>query len=142
MRYQQRGSWGWRIALLCVPIVCITTDASSVTQQSSTTSRRRQIVHFGSMDDIREVATLNRKLSAKLTLVGNRKNARAVAVEEDDDDTPENSKLWPPWPFNLIGKQKKNGQSLEDGYPSTGALFWAYLRQRSRIGIRQIQQRK
>jgi hypothetical protein len=141
MQYQQWGSWGWLIALLCVPIVCITTtDASSVPQH--TTSRRRQIVHFGGMDDIREVASLNRKLPTKLALINNRKQSRVVAAEEDDDDTPENSKLWPPWPFNLIGKQQKNGQSLEDGYPSTGTLFWAYLQQRSRVGIRQIQQRK
>jgi hypothetical protein len=94
------------------------------------------------MDDIREVASLNRKLPTKLALINNRKQSRVVAAEEDDDDTPENSKLWPPWPFNLIGKQQKNGQSLEDGYPSTGTLFWAYLQQRSRVGIRQIQQRK
>lgn len=64
---------------------------------------------------------------------------RVVQVEESE--VPLRTKVWPPWPFNLIGK-KRPTKASEDGYPSTGALFWEYIRHRSRVGIRQLQQRE
>ena len=64
---------------------------------------------------------------------------RVVQVEEGD--LPFRRKVWPPWPFNLIGK-KRQVKASDDGYPSTGALFWEYLRHRSRVGVRQLQQRE
>ena len=55
-------------------------------------------------------------------------------------------KAWPPWPFTLLGN-KEEQKDEQDGavtaantYPSAGALFWAYFKQRTRIGIRQIQE--
>jgi short-subunit dehydrogenase len=65
-------------------------------------------------------------------------------------------KLWPPWPLNLLAKDRRKQTSNDpDGhrqpvttskltakntYPSAGALFWVYLRQRTRVGLRQLQQ--
>jgi hypothetical protein len=54
-------------------------------------------------------------------------------------------KIWPPWPLSLLGK---TSEEEEDGgavtaantYPSAVALFWAYFRQRARIGVRQFQE--
>jgi hypothetical protein len=55
-------------------------------------------------------------------------------------------KMWPPWPLSLLGRKKKSSDD-NDGvvtaattYPSAAALFWAYFRQRTRIGVRQIQE--
>jgi hypothetical protein len=60
----------------------------------------------------------------------------------DRDLTPQHGKLWPPWPFNLIGKENNVKITSEKNSPTTSSRFIAYLRQSSRIGIRQIQQRK
>ena len=98
---------------------------------------RRRILHFGNVERIK-TAPLNQNLSTHIKHVRNRKT-RFVEVEEVD--VPASNKLWPPWPFNLLGRKSKS-QDADDSYPSTGSLFWAYLRQRSRVGIRQIQQRK
>lgn len=105
----------------------------------------------------------NPSLSGKqIQLVKNRKTRRRVdgdSVNDNHNDgdsdshvpanhnhNHNNRMLWPPWPFNLIGRKSKSATSSDaidndDTYPSTGSLFWAYLRQRSRVGIRQIQQR-
>jgi hypothetical protein len=55
-------------------------------------------------------------------------------------------KMWPPWPLSLLGRKKKPSDD-NDGvvtaantYPSAAALFWAYFRQRTRIGVRQVQE--
>lgn len=142
----------WISVLLVVAVMCLTVVAHG---------NSRRVVHFGNMNEIR-TATLkrraipigsNRRLvqddispslssSRDLLLIKakrKKKKAEEEELEDDEDDTEGSNKLWPPWPFNLIGKKPSN---TKDGYPSTGSLFWAYLRQRSRIGVRQIQQRE
>jgi hypothetical protein len=69
------------------------------------------------------------------------KNRRSLHKDVDRDRTPLHDKLWPPWPFNLIGRRQKVNDTNENG-PATRSRFITYLRQSSRIGIRQIQQRK
>jgi hypothetical protein len=54
-------------------------------------------------------------------------------------------KMWPPWPLSLLGRKKENEEldgvvTAKNTYPSAGALFWAYFKQRTRIGVRQIQE--
>jgi hypothetical protein len=73
--------------------------------------------------------------------------------------------MWPPWPLNLLqqrsrneeGRQGSSDKSLTTStnddssnndfpitaanmYPSMGALMWAYLRQRTRIWVRQLEE--
>jgi hypothetical protein len=69
------------------------------------------------------------------------KSRRSRYQDVDIDRAPLCGKLWPPWPFNLIGRSEKVKDSNEN-VPATSSRFIAYLRQSSRIGIRQIQQRK
>ena len=134
MCVSQWGSCYWWIA---IAVILLSLPSVSVANGAGTENcLRRRIVHFGSIDSIK-TATLAQKLPKKVTLIARTK--RPVEVEEEG--APASNKLWPPWPFNLIGK-KANSEASDDGYPSTGTLFWAYLRQRSRVGVRQIQQRK
>ena len=56
-------------------------------------------------------------------------------------------KMWPPWPLNLL-QRSRNNPHIDDEtsvaassvYPSAAAQFWAYFKQRTRIGVRQIQE--
>ena len=130
------GSYCWWI----MAVILLSVSRPSVANGSlSEKSLRRRIVHFGNMESINvNTAALRKDLSSELAMISTRKK-RVVHVEESD--RPVRSKLWPPWPFNLIGK-KSQAKASDDGYPSTGTLFWEYLRHRSRVGIRQLQQRK
>jgi hypothetical protein len=128
--------WVTAVVLLFLSTPCVLANGSF-----NEKSLRRRIVHFGNMDSINvktAAAVLRSDISSELAMISTR-NKRVVAVEEED--VPLRSKLWPPWPFNLIGK-KSQAKASDDGYPSTGTLFWEYLRHRSRVGIRQLQQRK
>ena len=65
-------------------------------------------------------------------------------------------KMWPPWPLNLLKKDRRKQTSndpdhqqpmttsstltAKDIYPSDLALFWVYLRQQTRVGLRQLQE--
>lgn len=56
-------------------------------------------------------------------------------------------KMWPPWPLNLLQRSGKSAIIDEEmpvvasnTYPSAAAQFWAYFKQRTRIGVRQIQE--
>ena len=64
-------------------------------------------------------------------------------------------KMWPPWPLNLLKKDRRKQTSndpdhqqpmttstltAKNTYPSAGALFWVYLRQQTRVGLRQLQE--
>lgn len=60
------------------------------------------------------------------------------------------SRMWPPWPISLLNPREDSVPTSADGTEeesieydsgiSMGALAWAYLRQRVRIGIRQGQE--
>ena len=57
-------------------------------------------------------------------------------------------KMWPPWPLSLFLQPRMDpndadGQGIPtaaNSYPSAAALFWAYFRQRARVGVRQLQE--
>ena len=56
-------------------------------------------------------------------------------------------KMWPPWPLNLLTRPRVDSHSdhhdvptAANTYPSAAALFWAYFRQRARVGFRQVQE--
>jgi short-subunit dehydrogenase len=54
-------------------------------------------------------------------------------------------KAWPPWPLSLLTSEKELSSPDQDTattyeYPSAGALFWSYFKQRARVGVRQIQE--
>lgn len=141
---KQCGPWGWLIADMLL-VLFLSIGVTDVSSAETSISLRRQIVHFGSMDSIRNIAVIKhrKEFPARVTLASSSSTRRKTQLldVDDDDEEPEGNKMWPPWPFNLIGKKKNGGQSSQDGYPSTGALFWAYVQQRSRVGICQIQQR-
>lgn len=59
---------------------------------------------------------------------------------QEDEKGRGRGKLWPPWPFNLIGRQPQIS-STKVGYSTTsGSLLWSYFRQRASAGARQVQQ--
>lgn len=58
-------------------------------------------------------------------------------------------KAWPPWPLSLLERNDEDddGAAAKDEivtagntYPSSAALFWAYFKERTRIGIRQCKE--
>ena len=125
----------------------------AVAVRSSETHCSRRILHLGRMEDLvpsssaqrRSTFSFKNKISGTL-LIKNHKSKTLHQTDEDDSLQTSRNKLWPPWPFNMIGNRRRRRQHQDhhddDRYPSTGALFWAYLRQRARIGIRQVRQRK
>lgn len=59
--------------------------------------------------------------------------------------------MWPPWPLSLLNRRKdastnqtltsaSSPSSTSNQYPSAAILFLTYLKQRSRIGLRQLQE--
>jgi hypothetical protein len=121
----------------------------AVAVRSSETHGSRRILHLGRMEDLvpsssarrRSTFSFKNKSSGTL-LINSHKSKTLHQIDEDDSLQTSRNKLWPPWPFNLIGKRQHQDHHDDHRYPSTGALFWAYLRQRARIGIRQLRQRK
>ena len=143
VRVSIKGSCGWLITAI-VAFVCMTiSDANSPIMTNSNRRHRRQNLQLGNFDiDIARRNILHRDHSYDVAIPTKRSKMNPN-LDMEEEDLPHRSKIWPPWPFNLIGNNKKSQkQRSDDGYPSTGALFWTYLRHRSRIGVRQLQQRK
>ena len=75
-------------------------------------------------------------------------NAASIHDEDAQPHLSSKNSLWPPWPFSILqGKDKhKNNQStfLSDGfqYQTEPSLFLIYVRERAKLGIRQLQQCK
>jgi hypothetical protein len=168
-------SWGlfrcyccyWRVLVLVVTTMMLLSllpsifvDAKGVFSEPhhAFQQRRRPIIPFRTMSrnhtsslssTARQIQTVQNRKTRVAAPADVMKDVDALAKHNKNNNNNKN-KLWPPWPFNLIGRKSSaflgdddDGDSIvhDDGYPSTGSLFWAYLRQRSRVGIRQIQQR-
>ena len=90
---------------------------------------------------------------------------RDVSSSSSSRKTPSTSSMWPPWPLNIMkermnkmkyslstdlektsmddvtqNEDRERKQQQSSTYPSVGALFFAYARQQTRIGIRQIRE--
>jgi len=93
-------------------------------------SQHRRRVYFGSISS----------LTAPV-IVASRK--KAVIPQEyylEQEEVSREGKLWPPWPFNLIGRRRQKSSAENGNFGVSGSLFWSYLRERARSGARQMQQ--
>lgn len=132
------------------------------------TPRRR--VYFGSMDSMRkdliQDIQYRKSLGVRQTTMASAHRTRrrrrleqhtqhgttrdrdeATADDRDvvlvSNSSSKKSKMWPPWPFNMIGRTKEQKEAAaEDDSSSAAGLFWLYFRQRTRIGFRSLQQCK
>lgn len=58
----------------------------------------------------------------------------------EDEKGSRLGKLWPPWPFNLIGRQPQTSSTEVGNSATSRSLLWSYFRQRASAGARQVQQ--
>ena len=87
-----------------------------------------------------EFLTSPLQLITAVSLTG-RRHPKA-ALETDDPEQMENSrngKMWPPWPFNMIGGQRQDPGDMHEGVKLT-RLFFPYVLQQARATSRHLKQ--
>eukprot|EP00529_Nitzschia_sp_RCC80_P004168 CAMPEP_0113463280 /NCGR_PEP_ID=MMETSP0014_2-20120614/12560_1 /TAXON_ID=2857 /ORGANISM="Nitzschia sp." /LENGTH=934 /DNA_ID=CAMNT_0000355237 /DNA_START=22 /DNA_END=2826 /DNA_ORIENTATION=- /assembly_acc=CAM_ASM_000159 len=145
------------IVVVLPPGVTSTAIASPVSLTTSSSSKKqKQLVSKKGKSD-NSIWLVRRKQQYQYRGGGFYDRVDDDEYDYDDEDSLQQSsstggllsKMWPPWPISLLQKDRRsssdssgnNGNEkslLEDS--SMGALAWAYLRQRARIGVRQAQE--
>eukprot|EP00547_Thalassionema_nitzschioides_P001190 CAMPEP_0194213992 /NCGR_PEP_ID=MMETSP0156-20130528/14970_1 /TAXON_ID=33649 /ORGANISM="Thalassionema nitzschioides, Strain L26-B" /LENGTH=845 /DNA_ID=CAMNT_0038942155 /DNA_START=6 /DNA_END=2543 /DNA_ORIENTATION=+ len=120
-------------------IVIFVTSVPVIVAKDCQLLRNRRMVYFGNMQGIKSCMFDHSLTASGYVLVSSRiKKGEKLRTEPEDDDNS-SSKIWPPWPFNLMGKRGGKAQNSDDEYPSNGVLLRAYLKQRTKIIVRQIE---
>ena len=141
-----------RRGFVVAALAALLSKASSLPEESL--PPRRRALYFGSMNALQRtspslLASTSRRRRvidddeySVMDVARRRKRQEEVEDSDNDGDTSRgNNKLWPPWPFNLLTQRgSNNGKNVpDDGYRSSGSLFWAYLGQRLLITKRHFQ---